>query len=158
MTPGSAIGDTSREDHAQSDDERQVREMLRGYGLRQTAQRIAVLHLLTQESGRHLTTGEIHERLVSSGTDVDLATVYRTVTTLLNLGIVHATAHAEQPTSYGLAGESHHHAVCTRCGSVVQMPVDAFRGAIDVTEQTTGFRLDNSVVTVHGLCADCQST
>jgi Fur family ferric uptake transcriptional regulator len=138
-------------------DERQLRDMLRGYGLRRTAQRIGVLHVLTKEDGRHLTTAEIHERLVGSGTDVDLATVYRTVTTLLNLGILHATAHTEQATSYGLAGESHHHAVCTRCGGVAEMPTDALTDAIEVAQRTTGFRLDDSVVTVHGLCVDCQT-
>lgn len=131
--------------------------MLQGYGLRRTAQRLAVLHLLTEEHGRHLTTAEIHERLVCSGTDVDLATVYRTITTLLNLGILHATAHQEQPTSYGLAAESHHHAVCTRCGSVSEMPSDELREAIKVAQRTTNFRLDDSVITVHGLCADCQT-
>ncbi|MCL3817664.1 Fur family transcriptional regulator [Aeromicrobium wangtongii] len=137
--------------------EQQLRDMLRGYGLRRTAQRLAVLHLLTEEHGRHLITAEIHERLVDSGTDVDLATVYRTITTLLNLGILHATAHPEQATSYGLAAESHHHAVCTRCGSVTELAPGALQGTLEVAQRATDFQVRDSVITIHGLCVDCQA-
>ena len=154
MLPSSSTG--PRKEPTQKEDEQQLREMLRGLGLRRTSQRIAVLHLLTGERGRHLTTAEIHERLVRAGIEVDLATVYRTVTTLLNLGVLHATANPEQPTSFGLAGESHHHAVCTSCGKVVEIPGVALGQAIDVAGRSTGFRLEESVVTVHGVCRDCQ--
>src|SRR5262245_57546339 len=108
--------------------DRRLRAMLRGYGLRSTAQRIAVLHVFAVADDAaggprvHLTAAQVHDRLNAAGGAVDLTTVYRTLTTLVNLGVLHAIARVDQPTSYGLASGAHHHAVCIRCGAVSEIP------------------------------------
>ena len=52
----------------------------------------------------------------------DLATIYRTVTTLVDQGVLHALTLEGGVTTYGLAADPHHHAVCTRCGSIIEVP------------------------------------
>lgn len=74
--------------------------ILRSHGLRSTGPRAAILELLiTAGSGSgdgshgHLTAPEIVERLASSGIHVDGSTIYRNLTILAELGVLHATAH-----------------------------------------------------------------
>lgn len=151
-------------DRIATDDDRQVREMLHGYGLRSTAQRIAVLHVLdvaevggNEQSRVHLTASQIHDRLRDSGNHINLTTVYRTLTTLVNLGVLHTiTAHADQPTSYGFATAAHHHVVCTRCGTVTEIPDERLDELLTLVRDVTGFGSDDETITVHSRCPDCQ--
>ena len=107
-------------------------------GLRRTAPRIAVLATLELVDG-HLSVAEIHRRLLESnpadGPPPDLATVYRTVTTLVELGVLHALSVEGGVSTYGLAEEPHHHAVCTRCGAIIEVPAQRLRSALEGTRQ-----------------------
>ena len=51
-----------------------------------------------------------------------LATVYRTVGTLVAHGVLHALAIEGGVSTYGLAHYPHHHAVCTQCGTIIEVP------------------------------------
>jgi Fe2+ or Zn2+ uptake regulation protein len=151
-------------DRVATEDDRQVREMLRGYGLRRTTQRIAVLHVLDAADagvdGRrvHLTASQIHDRLRDSGNHIDLTTVYRTLTTLVNLGVLHTiTTDADQPTSYGFATAAHHHVICTRCGAVSEIPAERLGRLLDLVRDVTGFQAEDEKITVHSQCPDCQN-
>lgn len=145
-----------------ADDDRQVREMLRGYGLRSTAQRIAVMHVLDAADaaeGRarvHLTAAQIHDRLRDSGNHIDLTTVYRTLTTLVNLGVLHTISHTDQPTSYGFTTAAHHHVVCTRCGAVSEIPAEQLGDLLELVREVTGFHAEDEAITVHSRCRDCR--
>lgn len=143
-------------------DDADFRSLLRGYGLRSTSQRIAILHLLAHapagsEVRIHLTAAQIHDKLRETDGRIDLTTVYRTLTTLAELGVLHAIALADQPTSYGLAMAAHHHAVCTQCGAVIEIPAGRLAETLGVVRRTTGFRVEDLAVTVHGRCRDCQA-
>ena len=105
----------------------------------------------------HLTAPEILDRLTSSGTRIDLSTVYRNLTTLVHLGVLHAIAHTGQPVSYGLAALAHHHAICDSCGDVADVPFDRITESILGLGRETGFRLAELSVTVHGVCGRCQT-
>ena len=84
-----------------------IGELLRSRGLRRMPSRIAVLAVLEPFDG-HLSVAEIHQRIVDATPPVrqrpDLATVYRTVTTLVDQGVLHALAVEGGVTTYGLAG------------------------------------------------------
>lgn len=143
--------------------DRRLRAMLRGYGLRSTAQRIAVLHVFavaddSNAAGQrvHLTAAQVHERLAAAGGAVDLTTVYRTLTTLVNLGVLHATAHGDQASTYGLTTGTPHHAVCTGCGAVTEIPAAVLAPALQAVYEATGYRADAASVSVNALCPDCQ--
>src|SRR5699024_1541008 len=67
-------------------------ELLRAHGLRRMASRIAVLSVLERVDG-HLPVAEIQRRVAATaptGPVPDLATIYRTVTTLIDHGVLHA--------------------------------------------------------------------
>jgi Fur family ferric uptake transcriptional regulator len=137
--------------------------LLRAHGLRRMASRIAVLAVLEPVDG-HLSVTEIHQRLVeltTSGADglqcPDLATIYRTVTTLVDRDVLHALALDGGVTTYGLAVDPHHHAVCTRCGTIIEVPAPRLTSALEHARAGSSFTLsDRAGLTLHGLCPQCQ--
>lgn len=136
-----------------------VRSLLQGHGLRCTAPRLAVLSVLAQHPATgHLSAGQIHRRLVEQGREVDLTTVYRTVSTLVELGVLHSLSIEDRAAIYGLADEPHHHAVCTRCGTLVEVPAAHLSTALTHASAGSRFTLsDHASMTLHGLCPDCQA-
>ncbi len=149
MTEGSAGPDRSVE---------QARSILRSHGLRCTTPRLAVTSVLfgVLEAG-HLNAQEIVAILDERGDPVDLTTVYRTLATLVDVGALHAlTVHDR--TTYGMTASAHHHAVCTRCGEVIEVPAEQLSQALAHASDGSRFALSATAgLTLHGLCPECQA-
>ncbi|MFJ9365106.1 Fur family transcriptional regulator [Nocardia sp. NPDC101769] len=137
-----------------------ARRLLRSHGLRCTAPRLAVLTTLDRSRGHgHLTVAQIQQRLTDAGHEVDLTTVYRTVSTLADAQVLHALVIDERVTSYGLTDTPHHHAVCTRCGAIDEVPAELLSVALDQARLGSRFALPEIAgLTLHGLCPACQAT
>jgi Fur family transcriptional regulator, ferric uptake regulator len=137
-----------------------IGELLRSRGLRRMPSRIAVLAVLEPHDG-HLSVAEIHQRIVDStpagAPRPDLATVYRTVTTLVEQGVLHALTVEGGISTYGLAAVPHHHAVCTECGTIIEVPATRLSTALEHAIEGSSFTLSEQAgLTLHGLCPDCQ--
>ena len=137
-----------------------IGELLRARGLRRMPSRIAVLAVLEPVDG-HLSVADIHQRILEvtpAGTQPpDLATVYRTVTTLVEQGVLHALAVEGGVSTYGLAERPHHHAVCTNCGTIIEVPAQRLSTALEHAIEGSSFTLSEQAgLTLHGLCPDCQ--
>ncbi len=122
--------------------------------------RIAVLAVLEPFDG-HLSVAEIRQRILdatpAAGQPPDVATVYRTVTTLVDQGVLHALAVEGGVTTYGLAGAPHHHAVCTECGTIIEVPATRLSTALEHAIEGSSFTLSEQAgLTLHGLCPNCQ--
>lgn len=133
--------------------------LLRSRGLRRMPSRIAVLAVLEPVDG-HLSVADIHQRIVGADTahNPDLATVYRTVTTLVDQGVLHALAVESGVTTYGLTEKPHHHAVCTECGTIIEVPAQRLSTALEHAIEGSAFTLSEQAgLTLHGLCPDCQT-
>jgi Fe2+ or Zn2+ uptake regulation protein len=133
-----------------------LRLALRARGLRCTTQRIAVIELLADADG-HLSAPDIFERLRERDQAMDLTTVYRTLATLVEVGLVHSVASPEQPAFYGLATPSHHHALCPRCARVAPIASDLLDPLLDQIATHTDLPLAGASLTVIGLCLPCQT-
>lgn len=109
----------------------------------------------------HLAVADIHRRLVDStpagAQPPDLATIYRTVTTLVDCGVLHALTPNDGVTTYGVAVDPHHHAVCTRCGTIIEVPAPRLTAALEHARVGSSFTLSEQAgLTLHGLCPQCQ--
>ncbi len=138
-----------------------IGDFLRARGLRRMASRIQVLAVLEPVHG-HLPVAEIHQRVrecVPHGTQPpDLATIYRTVTTLVDQGVLHALTLDSGVTTYGLATAPHHHAVCTQCGSIDEVPARRLTSALEQAMEGSSFALsERAGLTLRGLCPQCQA-
>jgi Fur family ferric uptake transcriptional regulator len=137
-----------------------IGDLLRAHGLRRMASRIQVLAVLEPVNG-HLPVAEIHQRVrgcLPPGTQPpDVATIYRTVTTLVDQGVLHALTLDGGVTTYGLATAPHHHAVCTRCGAIIEVPAVQLSSALEHAMAGSSFALSEAAgLTLHGLCPQCQ--
>jgi Fur family transcriptional regulator, ferric uptake regulator len=105
-----------------SEAERSVRAALAGRPHRMTKQRLAIVEELAAIA-RFATAKELHRRLARKRSGIGLATVYRTLETLESIGVASARAQARGEAAYLFcAREHHHHAVCTKCGKVEDVP------------------------------------
>ena len=137
-----------------------IGEMLRARGLRRMPSRIAVLAALEPVDG-HLSVADIHQRICDGTPDgaarPDLATVYRTVTTLVDQNVLHALAVEGGVRTYGLASTPHHHAICTRCATIIEVPARRLSAALEHASAGSSFTLSEQAgLTLHGLCPQCQ--
>jgi Fur family transcriptional regulator, ferric uptake regulator len=137
-----------------------IGEFLRARGLRRMASRIQVLAVLEPVNG-HLPVAEIHQRLRAclppGAHPPDVATIYRTVTTLVDQGVLHALTLDGGVTTYGLATAPHHHAVCTQCGSIIEVPARQLSSALEHAMAGSSFVLsERAGLTLRGLCPQCQ--
>jgi Fur family transcriptional regulator, ferric uptake regulator len=137
-----------------------IGEFLRAHGLRRMTSRIQVLAVLEPVNG-HLPVAEIHQRVRESlppgAHPPDVATIYRTVTTLVDQGVLHALTLDGGVTTYGLATAPHHHAVCTQCESIIEVPARQLSSALEQAMAGSSFALsERAGLTLHGVCPQCQ--
>ena len=138
----------------EQDDE--VRQLLRDAGVKVTTARVLVLRVLT-DAHAHLGVQDIHARVNAIAPPIDVSTVYRTVSRLEELGLVHSIS---TPTEamYGLARQPHHHAVCTQCGRITELSGTPVVEALQALEAASGYRLTpGTSLSVHGLCTSCRA-
>ncbi|WP_375480509.1 Fur family transcriptional regulator [uncultured Jatrophihabitans sp.] len=122
---------------------------LRARGLRVTPQREQVLRAVREL--RHATP----EQISDAAPDVDVATVYRTLELLEDLGLVRHTHLGHGAPSYRPADDDHIHVVCHSCGSVTDADPALVTALADQLADDRGFELDRSHFTVFGRCAAC---
>jgi Fur family transcriptional regulator, ferric uptake regulator len=102
----------------------QLKNTIRGVGLRSTAPRVAVLKRLMGAS-TPVSHGELVDTLAEEG--MDRTTVYRNLVDLTEAGLVQRTDLGDHVWRFELkrgTGESvrHPHFTCTDCGSVACLP------------------------------------
>jgi Fur family transcriptional regulator, ferric uptake regulator len=108
-----------------------------------------------------LSVHEIHEGVRTSGARVGIASVYRAIESLDQLGLVQridlgdGIARFEQVALEG--GHHHHHLVCDDCGRVEQFEDPALESALVRVAGGHGFDLGAHDVVLRGTCEDCRS-
>jgi Fur family ferric uptake transcriptional regulator len=128
---------------------------LRARGLRATTARRAVLAELLVAGDTHLTADELARRIHADHPAVHLSTVYRTLDALAEAGLIAVARFADQPVTYHLAGDVHHHAVCTACGATINLPAEVLAPVQRRLARDHGFVADPRHLTITGTCAAC---
>lgn len=126
-------------------------------GHRAGGARGAVVELLAQQSCC-LSAQEISERLRDGGRDVGLASIYRALDLLHQMGLVQRVEIGEGGSRYEPmlpGGEHHHHAVCESCGRVTAFEDEKLEQTL---ERLSG-RLRHSMrahdIVIRGDCSRC---
>jgi len=132
--------------------------LLRDRGQRVTRPRLAVVEALRRLPG-HPSAEQVAAEVSTAAPGVHRATVYRTLETLADLGVVTHVHMSHGTTAYHLAsdeGEPHLHARCSVCGRVLDLSQDLLDEARDRVAAELGFELDTGHVALSGRCADCR--
>ena len=105
---------------------------------------------------RYVTAQDLHAALRYVQPHLGLATVYRTLELLEELGLVsHAHLGHGAPT-YHLADRHHHiHLVCRDCSEVIEADVSVVEGFTAQLRESFGFDTDMKHFAIFGRCEAC---
>jgi Fur family ferric uptake transcriptional regulator len=131
-----------------------VFEQLKQQGYRLTQPRQQILDTLTSYPQ---SVAEIVTSLKKKQTNVDMATVYRTLEILVELGVVGKIQFHGKTAMFELLSEDdhHHHLICNDCGLIEDIPFDEVLLMNQVNKQTK-FQVQSHSLEFFGLCTNCQ--
>ncbi len=132
---------------------------LRERGHRTGGARTAVIERLAAGGGC-VEAEELARDLRQAGDQVATASVYRALTLLGEIGLLHRIALPSAPARFELVlpdGAHHHHLVCANCGSTDAFSDEALEQAIQKISARTAFEVRSHDITLHGRCAACRA-
>jgi Fe2+ or Zn2+ uptake regulation protein len=138
------------------DEAEPILALLRARGGRVTTCRRTILETFLGIGG-HVTADVLTARVQSAQPDVAESTVYRFMDELERLGVVDHVHLGHGPAVYHLSSDAHHHLVCDRCGTVVEVPDDVFAGLRTRLHADFGFSLQPRHFAVTGRCEACSA-
>lgn len=122
---------------------------------RNTRQRAEVLALL-QETEGFRTAQDLHQTLRQRGTKVGLTTIYRTLQLLVDAGEVDATRTRNGEQMFRRCSRTHHHhLVCRRCGTTVEVRGPAVERWTGKVANEHGFTDVDHTLEIFGTCGEC---
>jgi len=130
---------------------------LKRIGLKHTEQRDTILRTFI-ETRDHLSTDELYRLVRQRDPKIGITTVYRTLKLLTECGLASEVSFHDGVVRYEhqVNRRSHHHMVCTQCGSSVEF----FSPEVDKLEQEIGrkhkFHTTRHTFQIWGVCEDCR--
>ena len=126
-------------------------------GIRATPNRVAVLTLFRDNPVEHFSADQIYRRLAADTESFSLASVYRTLSHLLEMGLIKSALLGDSRVIYELnRGKPHYHLVCNRCGTIR----DAYDATIEAAYRSMAaehqFAYASASAIVYGECPDCE--
>jgi Fur family peroxide stress response transcriptional regulator len=138
-----------------------VKELLSGFedtcrrrGLRLTPQRLEIFRALA-DAVDHPTAEQLHQRLNRKMPTLSLDTVYRTLGTLVQQGLVNKVETVESQARYEVQAGHHHHVICHKCREIIDFEwplIDNFE--LPEKVQSWG-EINRKSVTIYGICRKC---
>lgn len=129
---------------------------LKQAGLRLTPQRIAICRYLA-ESREHPTATMIYERLKTEYPSLSLMTVYNTLRTLVQLGLVNALGDCgDDQIHYDADTSPHLNLACVSCHRIVDVEAAELEALTESVRRASGYRLLGARMMLYGLCPACQ--
>ena len=121
--------------------------------IRPSYQRVRVLEYLYQKDS-HPTVDEIFSSLSAVIPSLSKTTVYNTLHTFVDAGLVQIVSIEDNELRYDLNRTSHGHFKCEACGAVIDFAIDIDRFHYEGLNQ---FFIKEKNVYFKGLCPDCFS-
>lgn len=134
---------------------------LKKKGYKLTPQRRAIVDTIVDSEGKHLTAEEIYDEVRKNCPEIGLATVYRTILLLEEIGVV-SKLHLNDGCSryeliHGDERHRHHHLVCNECNGLIEVEDDLLDDLEEIIEKQYGFKIEDHSVKFFGRCKDCQN-
>lgn len=132
-----------------------LRQALEASGQRFTEQRAAVYRFLAG-TDVHPTAEEVFRAVREDRPGISLATVYKSLETLVGCGLAVKLSFADHSSRYDGRTDPHHHARCVVCEQVLDVPGQISSDEIEALRRetarftVTGYRLE-----LTGYCSTC---
>jgi Fur family transcriptional regulator, ferric uptake regulator len=136
-----------------------LKEQLKLKGYKLTPQRRAVVNMVIENRGKHLTAEELYDLVKKECPEIGLATVYRTIQLLEEIGLLSKLNLDDGCNRYELIDEDevhqHHHLICRKCGKVIEVEEDLLDAIEKNVENQYKFKIENHSVKFLGICEEC---
>jgi Fur family transcriptional regulator, peroxide stress response regulator len=137
--------------------DQRLREALEANGQRFTEQRAAVYRFLRETQG-HPSADDVFTSVRQVITDISLATVYKSLETLVSCGLASKLTYGDGSARYDGRTDPHPHARCLECDAVLDLPGHLEATALASLGQLPGFTVEGYRVEVIGVCGTCHQT
>jgi Fur family transcriptional regulator, peroxide stress response regulator len=135
---------------------KQIVDKLKENNHRITPQRLAVVKILAKSEG-HPSVENIYEQVKKKFPTTSLATVYKTLSLVKELGEVLELAFADNSNRYdGNKPFPHPHLICISCKKIIDPEFKNINGFIEKLAHDTDFEIINHRLDFFGYCPDCQ--
>ncbi len=131
-----------------------LRLACRNTGMRMTHQRLEIFREVAQ-SNEHPDAETIFKRVREKMPTISHDTVYRTLASLEEMGLVDRVETMAGRARYDANPDCHHHFVCTRCGSIADFYLDQAPSLPEGIENLGS--AESLHVQVRGICHNCKN-
>ena len=130
--------------------------ILKERGMRLTAERRAILRGI-HTCGGHFDADTLLDHFRRRGEQVSRATVYRTLGTLVEIGLLRKIERGDRQSLYESAeGREHHeHMNCLRCGEIIEFVEPEIERLQEEVCRRSGFTPQDHTLQIYGICRAC---
>ena len=134
----------------------QLTAKLKEHGYRATPQRVALLKIIAASEG-HPSATQIFEQIRQYFPTTTLATVYKTLTLLKEIGEVLELEFSGAENRYdGNKPYPHLHLLCVKCRRIVDPETEQLGHLPDKVARATGYQIVGQRFDLYGVCPECQ--
>jgi Fe2+ or Zn2+ uptake regulation protein len=103
----------------------------------------------------HPTADEVYSSLKPDNPGLSLATVYRNLNLLTDLGIIGRVGISGKAERFDANPEDHCHVVCSHCGNIIDFEDGMPERLCDTARRATDYVITGCSVVFFGLCPKC---
>jgi Fe2+ or Zn2+ uptake regulation protein len=131
----------------------QPAELLRQHGLQVTAQRLAVMRMVSRSP--HATADAVVDSVRAELGAISRQAVYNALAVLVERGLIRRIEPAGSPARFeDRVGDNHHHLVCRTCGRLDDVDCATGEAPCLVPVDDRSFVIDEAEVIYWGTCSD----
>jgi Fur family ferric uptake transcriptional regulator len=126
-------------------------------GHRVTKSRELICQILESSGHAHFTVDELYKKVTKKSLEVDLATVYRTLELLEEIGLIAHLHQAHGSGIYFLRNEENTmHLICISCNKIIDISFKTYNKINSLLKDETNFRTINNNFIYSGTCENCK--
>lgn len=138
-----------------------LKDKLKETGFKITPQRRAIVEILLKNNHTHLSSEEIYDLVRVDCPEIGLATVYRTMQLLDEIGAISKLNLDDGCIRYEICldkedSHNHHHLICKKCGKIMEAKEDLLDNIECEIQKLYNFEILDHDVKFYGLCEDCK--
>jgi len=128
-------------------------EDLKSSGLKATLPRLKILEVFERAPQRHMTAEDVYKTLLTEGSDIGLATVYRVLMQFEQAGLLRRSSFDSGKAIFEInEGQHHDHLVCLSCGRVEEFFDAAIERRQREVAMARGFELQEHSLALYARC------
>lgn len=105
----------------------------------------------------HPTAEELYIELKPGNPNLSLATVYRNLNQLADLGEIKKIEGLSGQVHYDHNTHEHFHIICVNCNKIVDLPSEMAQSLKSILQKERNFEVLSYDIVVKGLCSKCKS-